>query len=90
MGAGLGVVQVGHVLHLSQLLHHRFFPRFVGNSKGGDANAAAHVDVCFSGIIINQGTLAGNHFDGESGIGIGHIGFIDGFQIRHMLHLPQP
>ena len=79
-GAGLGIVEIGHMLELAQLSGHGRLPLVVGNAEGSDADAAAHVDVFPAALIINKGPLAAHQFDREARIGIGDVFFVDGFQ----------
>ena len=87
---GLGVVEIGGVLQHAQLRRHRLLPLLVGDTEGGDADAAAHVDVALAIFIINQGTFSPHQGNGEPGVGARHIGFIQLLQIRHCFILLLP
>ena len=89
-GTGLGVVEVGHVLELAQLLYNGFLPFLVGNAEGGDADAAAHVDVLFALLVIDQGAFAADQFHREAGVGVCNILFVDGFDVSHFYPLLLP
>ena len=70
---GLGVIQIGCVLHLAELLCHGFQPCFVALPEACDGNARTHVDV-FLAVGINQyRAFARNDLHGETGIGVGNI-----------------
>ena len=81
--AGLGIVQVRHVLQLSQLLCHGGDPGIIRDAEGRHADAAAHVDVFLPRLVPDQRAFSRYRLNRKPGIGIGNIFLIDCFQFRH-------
>ena len=78
------------MLELAQLFDNGFLPFIVGDSEGGDSNTAAHVDVLFALLVIDQRTLAANQLHGEAGVGVCYKLFVDGFDVSHFYPLLLP
>ena len=73
LGAGLGVIEVGGVLHLTQLFRHRRNPCVIGKAEGGDADAGAHVYIAFSAHVHYTAALAGDDLHGKPLICPGNV-----------------
>ena len=82
-GAGLSIIEVRHVLQLPQLGGDCRLPFVIGDAEGGYADAAAHVDVFLSGLIVHQRAFPLNQLHREAGVGVRHILFINLLQIHH-------
>ena len=83
-GAGSGVVQIGHMLHLTDLILHGGDPGLIGNAEGSDCNSRTHVDVFLSRSILHKGAFSGNDLHREPFIGMGDIRLIK-FDGGHMI-----
>ena len=83
--AGLRVIQVGHVLHLAQLVDDRLFPDVVGDAEAGNPDAGAHVDVFFTVCIFGNASLAADDFHRKPRVGIGYVFVVQFLQLAHVL-----
>ena len=72
-GTGSRVIQVGHVLDLTDLFFHGRNPDLICYTKGSNRNSGAHIDIFLSGSIPDKGAFAGNNFHGKALIGMGDI-----------------
>ena len=86
--AGLGVVQIGHVLHLGDLLDDGLLPSIVRNAEAGHADAGAHVDVFLSVFVVHQAPLAGDNGDGEPVVGTGDEFLVHALNIHNLAPIP--
>ena len=68
------------MLKLAKLFGHRRLPFVVGNAEGGNADAAAHVNVFLAGLVIDQGSFAAYQLHREARIGICDKFLIDALQ----------
>ena len=87
LGARLGVVQVGGVLHHVQLGDDRSFPGFILNAKGSYADAAGQIHIFLAVHIRHMAALAGDNLHWKALIRTGHIGIIH-FHSIHNVNLP--
>ena len=83
--AGFRVIQVGHVLHLAQLVDNRLLPGVVSNAEAGDADAGPHVNIFFSLRIFCNTSFAADDFHRKPGIGVGYVLVIQFLQLAHVL-----
>ena len=71
--AGFRVIQVGHVLHLAQLVDDRLLPGVVGDAETGDADAGTHVNVLLAVHIHGDAAFAADDFHREPGVGVSYV-----------------
>ena len=80
LGAGLGVVEVGDVTQILNLLGDGADPSRVAVAQGIDPDAAGEVDVLFPGQAVQGRALAMVDVHGEAGVGVHYVGVVHCFQ----------
>ena len=73
LGAGLRVIQIGHVLYFAQLVDDSLFPDVVRDAEAGNADAGTHVNVFLAVHIHGDAALPADDFNREPGVGIGYV-----------------
>ena len=81
--ARLGVIQIGGVLHLAQLIGHRRHPLLVPKAESGDTDAGAHVHIALAVYVHHTAALAGNDLHREALVGARNV-FLICFNNAHV------
>ena len=87
--AGLGIVQVGRMLHLTQLRCDRLGPGLVTEAEGSDTDTAAHIYIRLTVHIHHPAALAGDDLHRETLVGVGNVSLIH-IHKAHNLSPPKP
>ena len=84
--AGLGIVQVGGVLHLAQLFGDSRHPGLVTEAESGDADAAAHIHIRLAVYIHHPAALTGDDLHREPLVGARNVSlvYIHNIHINHL------